>query len=275
MNQAEKMKVEKEIELMRKFSHPYIVQYLESFIEAKRIIIIMEYCEAGDLDQLIQKHSKQKSFIPEENIIEWMLQLVSALSHIHSLKIIHRDIKPANIFVSIEGSLKLGDFGISKALSATNDVALTQIGTPYFMSPEVCNNEPYSNKCDIWALGCVFYELISFKKPFEANSFFALAIKIMSERPAPLPSIYSQNLTELIFTLLNKDPPSRPSCGKIFSMIGMKDIYSVPKRRQEGHFYKSFVENIDFECSVEEVEQEYHDDFESVSSEFYEEDFEQ
>lgn len=238
----------------------------------------MENCAGGDLEQLIRSHSKQNSFFPESCITDWTLQIVSALAHIHSLKIIHRDIKPSNIFVTLDGKLKLGDFGISKALASTNDVAMTQIGTPMFMSPEVCNNLPYTNKCDIWAVGCVLYELATFRKPFIAKSFLALAMKIIDEDPEPLPEMYSEKFNGMVMAMMRKEPESRPSCNQVFSMLGMKDLYLIARQKTESGFFKVRPENIDFESSVGRfgsfIEESYYDDFESDSSEKYEEDFE-
>ena len=278
MNPSELQKVQQEIKLMQRFSHPCIVKYVQSFIEDSRIIIIMENCAGGDLEQLIRSHSKQSSHFPESCIVDWTLQIVSALAHIHSLKIIHRDIKPSNIFVTLDGKLKLGDFGISKALSSTNDVAMTQIGTTLFMSPEVCNNLPYTNKCDIWAVGCVLYELATFRKPFVANSFLALAMKIIDEDPEPLAEPYSEKLAGIVRLMLSKDPKARPSCSQIFSMLGLKDLYLIARQKTDSALFKARFENIDFESTVGNFgsfnDEDYYDDFESDSSDNYEEDFE-
>lgn len=273
MDLTEQQKVKQEIFLMKKFSHPCIVKYIESFVENNQIIIIMENCAGGDLDQLIKSHKTLKSFFPEGCVLDWAVQLASALSHIHALKIIHRDLKPSNIFLTLDGKLKLGDFGVSKALDNTSDVALTQIGTPLFLSPEVCNNLPYTNKCDIWALGCVLYELATFKKPFMANSFLALALKIIDQDPEPLPSIYSEKFSGLISALLSKSPENRPSSKQIFSILEIKDPYLISRHKTETNFYENSVQVLDFNSTIQWNE-DYFSDFESDSEEQYEEDFE-
>lgn len=88
--------------------------------------------------------------------------MLMALDYIHSHHVVHRDIKSSNIFLSTCRTVKIGDFGISKQLNSTQDKAMTLVGTPYYLSPEVCKNEPYTYKADIWALGCVLYELCTF-----------------------------------------------------------------------------------------------------------------
>lgn len=90
-------------------------------------------------------------------------QTCLALKYIHDLKILHRDIKASNIFLNVNNRLKLGDFGVSKTLKGTLDAATSVVGTPYYMSPEVYQNKPYTLKSDIWALGCFLYELCTFQ----------------------------------------------------------------------------------------------------------------
>lgn len=101
--------------------------------------------------------------------------------------------------------MKLGDFGISKVLEHTSGQAVTVVGTPYYMSPEVCQNDPYSFKSDVWALGCVLYELCTLKHAFSADNLLGLVYKIVRDTQDPIPSIYSKELQGLINDLLNKN----------------------------------------------------------------------
>lgn len=127
----------------------------------------------GDLAYFVKKRAQKKEPLDEKLILNWFLQLLLALEFIHRKKILHRDIKSSNIFLRSNGTVKLGDFGISKVLENTNEAAVTVVGTPYYMrqedifelilSPEVCENKPYTFKSDVWALGCVLYEMCSLK----------------------------------------------------------------------------------------------------------------
>jgi len=119
----------------------------------------MEYCEVGDLASHIKLKQKKGEMFSEEEILNWFIQICIALEYIHGWKILHRDVKSQNIFLTKNNTVKLGDFGISKLLESTNEAAMTVVGTPYYMSPEVCENKPYTFKSDVWALGCVLYEL--------------------------------------------------------------------------------------------------------------------
>ena len=101
------------------------------------------------------------------------------LEYIHGWKILHWDIKLQNIFLTGNNTIKLGDFGISKVLESTVEAAMTVVGTPYYMSPEVCESKPYTFKSDVWALGCVLYELCTLKHAFNAENLLGLVFKIV------------------------------------------------------------------------------------------------
>ena len=118
--------------------HAHIVTYKTSFVDKGELIIIMEFCEMGDLAYHVKKMRQKNEFFSETVIMQWFVQLCLALEYIHRRKILHRDLKSQNVFLAKNNTIKLGDFGISKVLENTNDQALTVQGTPYYMSPEVC-----------------------------------------------------------------------------------------------------------------------------------------
>uniref|UniRef100_A0A8C5SPP1 non-specific serine/threonine protein kinase n=1 Tax=Laticauda laticaudata TaxID=8630 RepID=A0A8C5SPP1_LATLA len=131
-------------------------------------------------------------------------------------KILHRDIKTQNIFLSSNGiTAKLGDFGIARMLNNTMDFASTCVGTPYYLSPEICENKPYNNKTDIWSLGCVLYELCTLKHPFEGNNLPQLIMKICRGHFIPVSIKYSSDLRLLISQLFRTSPRDRPSINSI------------------------------------------------------------
>lgn len=133
-----------------------------------------------------------------------------ALFYLHERKILHRDMKTQNIFLK-NGKIRLGDFGIAKVLDSTKDFAQTCIGTPYYMSPELFKNKPYSYKSDVWALGCVLYEMCNLRHAFDAQSFNGLAVKILRGSYPPVNQIYSKGLRDLIGKMLSVKPSERPT----------------------------------------------------------------
>jgi NIMA (never in mitosis gene a)-related kinase len=94
--------------------------------------------------------------------------------------------------------IKLGDFGIARVLKSTSELAKTAIGTPYYLSPEICENKPYNNKSDIWSLGCILYELLTLRHAFEAGNMKGLVLKILRGTYPPIPSIYSRDMADLV-----------------------------------------------------------------------------
>lgn len=109
----------------------------------------------------------------------------------------------------------MGDFGIARVLSCTREKAKTVIGTPYYLSPEIIENKPYSFKSDIWSLGVLLYEMCCLQPPFNANSIPNLALKIVRGQYTPIHSRYSKELKNLVHVMLQQDVDKRPSVHEI------------------------------------------------------------
>ncbi|CAE7888145.1 NEK1, partial [Symbiodinium necroappetens] len=168
----------KEGKLLSELKHPYIVRYRESFTESGWLCILMDYCEGGDLTARIAEAKRGRKPLSEDQILRWFVQAIMALDYIHKKHVLHRDLKPSNFFLSKSGNLKMGDFGIAKVLACTIAVAKTQIGTPYYLSPELCQEKEYNFPSDIWAMGCILYELCARKVPFDAPNIPGLVREI-------------------------------------------------------------------------------------------------
>uniref|UniRef100_A0A673WWJ0 non-specific serine/threonine protein kinase n=1 Tax=Salmo trutta TaxID=8032 RepID=A0A673WWJ0_SALTR len=213
MSSKERQESRKEVAVLANMSHPNIVQYKESFEECGCLYIVMDYCEGGDLFKTI--NSQNGVQFPEEQILDWLVQICLALKHVHDRKILHRDIKSQNIFLTKDGTIQLGDFGIARVLNSTVELARTCIGTPYYLSPEICENKPYNNKSDVWALGCVLYEMCTLKHAFEAGNMKNLVLKIIRGSYPPVSIHYSQDLRSLMGQLFRRNPRERPSVSSI------------------------------------------------------------
>ncbi|KAL7385032.1 hypothetical protein ABVT39_013980 [Epinephelus coioides] len=214
MSAREKEGSKKEVTLLSKMKHPNIVTFISSFQERGSLYIVMEFCDGGDL---MKKINMQRGvFFTEQQVVDWFVQICLGLKHIHDRKILHRDIKAQNIFLTNGGlKAKLGDFGIARMLNNTMELARTCVGTPYYLSPEICENRPYNNKTDIWSLGCVLYELCTLRHPFEGSSLRQLVSKICRGRYNPVPSHYSYDLRLLVTQLFKVNPRDRPSVSSV------------------------------------------------------------
>ncbi|CAX40143.1 serine/threonine-protein kinase, putative [Candida dubliniensis CD36] len=240
MTSQERNHIISELRILRELDHPHIVKYYrhDHIPEKKMIHIYMEYCEGGDLARVIKNFKGSKSRIPEEFVWQVLVQVLLGLYRCHyginaekvdlfktaqepkyTNTIIHRDIKPDNIFVGT--CIKLGDFGLAKMLSG-NDFAKTYVGTPYYMSPEVLLDDPYSPVCDIWSLGCVLYELCTLEPPFKAKSHLQLQAKIKRGVIEDVPDCYSSQLRTLIRSCITVDPEERPTCFDLINSLAVR-----------------------------------------------------
>uniref|UniRef100_A0A8C3TVM5 non-specific serine/threonine protein kinase n=1 Tax=Catharus ustulatus TaxID=91951 RepID=A0A8C3TVM5_CATUS len=241
MSNKEREESRREVAVLANMKHPNIVLYRESFEENGCLYIVMDYCEGGDL---FKKINAQKGILfSEDQILDWFVQICLALKHIHDRKILHRDIKSQNIFLTKDGTIQLGDFGIARVLNSTAELARTCIGTPYYLSPEICQNKPYNNKSDIWALGCVLYEMCTLKHAFEAGNMKNLVLKIISGPFPPVSMHYSYDLRNLLSQLFKRNPRNRPSVNSILekNFIAKRvEKFLTPELIAEGFNHKIF-----------------------------------
>lgn len=210
-----------EVKILASLDSPYIVKYFDSFIENKTLNIIMEFCDKGDLSQAIR--SQMGRLIIESKIWKYFIQMCLGLEFIHSKRILHRDIKSMNVFLIRDDCVRIGDLGVAKVLANTAAFAHTMVGTPYYLSPELCEEKPYNVKSDVWALGCVLYELCTLKHPFDALNQGALLLKIIKGSYATISSSYSNELREVVDLCLCKDYRKRPNIPGILNRPLIKE----------------------------------------------------
>jgi NIMA (never in mitosis gene a)-related kinase len=176
----------------------------------------MEFADGGDLLGKINNHKRARTNFREEELWSILLQVLRGLKKLHSLRILHRDIKCANVFICKDGTAKIGDLNVSKVNK--RGLAYTQTGTPYYASPEVWKDQPYDSKSDIWSVGCVLYEAAALDPPFRGSSMEELYQKVIRGHYSPLPAFYSEDLHNILRSLLQVTPSLRPSAEQLFQM---------------------------------------------------------
>ncbi|KAL1965182.1 hypothetical protein VTN77DRAFT_5936 [Rasamsonia byssochlamydoides] len=246
MSQKEREQLTAEFNILSSLRHPNIVAYYhrEHLKATQDLYLYMEYCGGGDLGMVIKNLKATNKYAEEEFVWRILSQLVTALYRCHygvdpppvgsnilgpvpkqqglkgkqaQVMILHRDLKPENIFLGSDNTVKLGDFGLSK-LMQSHDFASTYVGTPFYMSPEICAAEKYTLHSDIWAVGCIMYELCQKQPPFNAKTHIQLVQKIREGKYAPLPDFYSSELKNVIASCLRVNPDQRPDTAALLNL---------------------------------------------------------
>lgn len=219
--EKEKENAVNEVRILASIDHINVIAYKEAFFDdtSNSLIIVMEFAQGGDLLNKIEKHQTKKTRFSDKELWSYMIQSLRGLKALHDQKICHRDIKVslpsltssqgANLFITNDGIIKLGDLNVSKVQKSR--LMHTQTGTPYYTSPEVWKDKPYDNKCDIWSLGCVLYELAALHPPFRGNSMKALCTNILKGSYPSLSKKVDRGFQKMLAKMLQLNPSSRPT----------------------------------------------------------------
>ncbi|KAJ7316309.1 hypothetical protein JRQ81_002471 [Phrynocephalus forsythii] len=208
-----------EIEILATCDHPYIVKLLGAFYHDSKLWIMIEFCPGGAVDATMLELDRG---LTEPQIQVVCRQMLEALNYLHSKKIIHRDLKAGNVLLTLDGDIKLADFGVSAKNMKTLQRRDSFIGTPYWMAPEVVMCEtmkdtPYDYKADIWSLGITLIEMAQIEPPHHELNPMRVLLKIAKSEPPTLsnPSKWSLEFRDFLKTALDKNPETRPSAAQL------------------------------------------------------------
>ncbi|KAG6606507.1 AGC/PDK1 protein kinase [Phytophthora cinnamomi] len=207
-----------ERKVMSRLSHPNIVKFYCSFRDHHSLYLVMELCRGGDLFGLISKEYQQQQ---ELGIADtacsleltrfYVGELVNALEYMHSQHVIHRDIKPDNLLLSEDGHLKVTDFGSAKDQDGESGDVCQFCGTASYVSPEVLHDKPAARAADLWALGCLIFQMFTGRAPFVGeNDYLTFQVIINhSSDEFEFPTSVPEAAQDLVRKLLVQDPDER------------------------------------------------------------------
>ncbi|MFE0171271.1 WD40 repeat domain-containing serine/threonine protein kinase [Streptomyces sp. NPDC059002] len=203
---------QREAAILAGLQHPGITVVHDAGEHDGQLFIVMELLQGRDLAQVLAEHG---AGLPVDRAVDLVRQTATALAAAHESGVVHRDLKPGNLFVRPGDQVKICDFGIARTADASS--ALTTaghvVGTPLYMAPEQWRTQGVGAPADLYALGCVLYELFTGRPPFTADSVFALMHQHVTE-PVPPPRTLRpelpQCLDDLVSNLLAKQPGDRP-----------------------------------------------------------------
>ena len=205
-------------------SHPNIITVYELGIEGDQLFMAMELLDGIDL-----KHALTARQMTLDEKIGVVQQICEGLAFAHAHDIVHRDLKPANIHILPGGKVKIMDFGLARLSGSEMTTTGMVMGTPHYMSPEQVKGQKADARSDIFALGCVFYELLSGRKPFDAESMHGVLYKIMQEEPIPVREAAPgtpEALAHIVEKALAKNPDERfPNAGEL--LVALRQARSV------------------------------------------------
>lgn len=201
--------------LFTTLDHPNILKYHSAFIQDDSLYTVTDFAQGGNLEQKIKK--AQGMLFNEDQILDWFTQICLALKYMHDRGILHHSIQAQNVVFLRNGMLKLAGMVNTRIMMGTTNFTQTAQTSPFFLAPEICQGKQYTDKTEVWALGCLLYELCAQRVPYEGKSIPTLIRKILKGNTTPIPYIFSSNLRNLVSALLQKFPSRRPNINKILN----------------------------------------------------------
>ncbi|KAH9032801.1 Pkinase-domain-containing protein [Lactarius pseudohatsudake] len=216
----------REVDLVKRLSHPSIVKYEGMARDENTLSIVLEYAENGSLGQTLKAFGK----LNEKLVASYVFKILEGLDYLHRSDVVHCDLKAANILTTKTGNVKLSDFGVSLNLRAMEREIKDVAGTPNWMAPEVIELKGASPKSDIWSLGCTVIELLTGRPPYgDIGNAMTVMFRIVEDESPPIPERFSGPLVAFLKECFHKDPSMRPSAEQLFEHEWLKNHWGLNK----------------------------------------------
>ncbi|XP_071485306.1 serine/threonine-protein kinase Nek10-like [Diadema antillarum] len=215
--------------------HPNVVRYYRTFTEpqAEKLYIVMELIEGAPLYEHFNSLKEKAEHFSEDRIWHIFVQIVLALRYLHKeKKIVHRDLTPNNIMLGEKDRVTITDFGLARQRQPDASKMTSVVGTILYSCPEIVQSLPYGEKADVWAAGCILYQMSTLQPPFYSSNMLALASKIVEAEYAPIPEgQYSELVVSTIDRCLNPKPEGRPDIVGVAAHIADKMMLQMDSLR--------------------------------------------
>ncbi|KAK0150189.1 Serine/threonine-protein kinase Nek10 [Merluccius polli] len=206
--------------IKEQMAHPNIVKYYKTFLEGDRLYIVMELIEGVTLADHFSALKEKQQKLTEQRVWNVFVQMCLALRYLHKEKhIVHRDLTPNNIMLGDRDKVTITDFGLAKQKQESSKLT-SVVGTILYSCPEIVKSEPYGEKADIWALGCILYQMTTLQTPFYSTNMLSLATKIVEAIYEPVDdTLFSERVSGMIKWCLSPDPDQRPDVVEVSASI--------------------------------------------------------